>query len=137
VAETVFRAYLGYHCSVATQTSHVALNAKAPEPAQVWSKSVSNEGHFTLLSQTVFRPYLDNHGIGANQTSLVALSTGDLQTVQVWYKSVRKEGYLTLVAGTPSRHHLDFHCIVATKNVTRGTPSTRTRTTAYLVEIGR
>jgi hypothetical protein len=43
----------------ATQASLVSLHAHALQTMQVWWKSVSKEGHFTLAAQTTFRPYLD------------------------------------------------------------------------------
>jgi hypothetical protein len=44
-----------------TETSHVELAAHALQAVEVWSKSVSNEGHFTREIGTVFGPYLASH----------------------------------------------------------------------------
>jgi hypothetical protein len=55
--------------------SHVALIEHELQPAQVWSKLVSKEGHFILVAETVFRQYLNYHCIGTNKTSFVTLPT--------------------------------------------------------------
>jgi hypothetical protein len=56
-----------------TQSPLVSLLSDGLERAQVWSKSVTNEGHFTLVAETAFCPYLGYHYTGATQTSYVLL----------------------------------------------------------------
>jgi hypothetical protein len=41
--------------------SKVALPIDAPETLKVWSKSVPNEGYFTLETERVSRHYLASH----------------------------------------------------------------------------
>jgi hypothetical protein len=62
--ERKFFVRLATHCSGVTHTSHLALPTHALQSMLVWSKSVSNEGHFTLVAETVFRPYLASHFSG-------------------------------------------------------------------------
>jgi hypothetical protein len=63
---------------------------------QVFSKSVCNEGHFTLRAERVFPPYLASHCSRVSETSIMVLAGHGLPAVQVWPKSVNNEVHFTL-----------------------------------------
>jgi hypothetical protein len=102
--------YLAWHCSGATETSHLPLPVQALKSVQVWSKLVSNEGHFTVKAETVFRPYLASHCRGLTVVPHLPFSAHALQTFQVWSKSVSNEGHFSFDAGTVFRPYLISHC---------------------------
>jgi hypothetical protein len=68
----VLRPYLTWHCIGITEAPYVALIAYVLEAVQVWSKTVSNEGHFTHEEEPLFRPYLPSHCSGMSEISHVA-----------------------------------------------------------------
>jgi hypothetical protein len=65
------------------ETSDVALPPDALQVVQVWSKSVSNEGHFTREAETVFRPYLASRWSGVSEKTQIALPALALQAQDV------------------------------------------------------
>jgi hypothetical protein len=70
----------------------------AVQAVQVWSKSISNEGHLTLEAETFFRPSLPSHCSGLNETSYVSLLVHPLQAVLVSSKLVIYEWHFILEA---------------------------------------
>jgi hypothetical protein len=70
-------------CSWVTQTSNTSLYLHAPLLLLVWSKSVSNEGQFTLEAETVFRRYVASHFSWVTETANIALPPHVAQTMQV------------------------------------------------------
>jgi hypothetical protein len=88
LAQTVFRPYLLYHCIERIQTSYIALPKYPLQIAQVWSQSVCNEGHFTLVSETVFLPQLTLLCSGITVSSYVALTSQALQTLEILSKYI-------------------------------------------------
>jgi hypothetical protein len=93
VKPKVFHPNLGSHCSGVTETSHLAPTVHSLQAVQVWSKSVINEGNFTLEAETVFPLCLASHCSGLTDTAYHPLLARGLQAVQVWSKSVSNEGY--------------------------------------------
>jgi hypothetical protein len=67
---------------------------------QVWSKSGSNEGQFTLEAETIFRPYLASHCSGLTLKSEMILPRHAPDPMQDWFISVSKEDHFTLEAKT-------------------------------------
>jgi hypothetical protein len=67
-AEAIFRPSLASHCSGVTETAHLAHPTHALEALQVWSKSVSNETHFTYDAEVIFHPYLASHSSWVTET---------------------------------------------------------------------
>jgi hypothetical protein len=86
------------------------LNAHGTQAAQVWSKSVSNKGHFTLEAETVSAPYIDWHCCGVIETPHRAIPALGLQAEEVWSTSVSKKGHFTLEAETAFHPFLSSHC---------------------------
>jgi hypothetical protein len=86
-----------------TQPLQVLRPPHAPQPVQVWSKSCSKEGHFTLEAETVIRPYHARHCCRVTQTSHVVLPPNAPELLQVLSKSVRNKGHFTLEAGAVFR----------------------------------
>jgi hypothetical protein len=78
-----------------TDRAHRVLPPHAVQAVQVWWKSASNEGQFTLEADIFSRPYLAWQCSGVTETEHVAHPTHRLQAVQVWSKSVSNEGQLT------------------------------------------
>jgi hypothetical protein len=77
------------------QSPNVALCTNAPQPTEVWSKSGSKEGHFTLEVKTIFRLYLASHCSWMIHASNVAFSLHAPYPTEVWSKSGSKEGHFT------------------------------------------
>jgi hypothetical protein len=100
VAERVYRPNLARRCNGVTGTSLMPLSTHALQSLQVWSKLVSNEGHFILDAETVFRPCAASHSSGVTETANRAFPACVVQALQVWSKSVRKEGHFILQAET-------------------------------------
>jgi hypothetical protein len=88
----------------------VALPTHALQLAQVWSKSVSNEGHFNLMPKEFFVPISTTTVLRRRirHTSYV------LQLAQVCSKWVSNEGHFTLDAQRVFCSYIDYHCIAAT-----------------------
>jgi hypothetical protein len=86
-----------------TEKSHVALPTYASQSLQIWLKSVSKEGHFTVVAERVFRPYLTSYFSMVTQTTYLALPAHAPQLVQVWSKLVNNQGHFTVEAETDSR----------------------------------
>jgi hypothetical protein len=86
-----------------TENSHLALFTHALQAWQLWTQSVSSEGHFTLETESVFRPYLASHYSGVTQTSNMAVPPHAPQPVEGWSKSGSNEGHFTLEAETVFR----------------------------------
>jgi hypothetical protein len=76
----------------------MALRPPSPQPLQVWSKSGSNEGHFTLQAKTVFCLSLASQSSEVTQTSHVAHPPHAVQQLQVLYNLSSNEGRSTLEA---------------------------------------
>jgi hypothetical protein len=77
-------------------TALCALPALSLEPLPVWSKSVTNEVHFTFYANTVSRPYLSSHCTEVTEILNVVLSSHELQVMHVSSISVSNEGHFTL-----------------------------------------
>jgi hypothetical protein len=92
---TVFRPCLASHCSGETETSYLALRADTLQIVKVWSKPVSNEGHFSLEAERLFRLYFTSYFSGVTETSHLALRTHSIPAVEVCSKSVGNEGHFT------------------------------------------
>jgi hypothetical protein len=71
-----------------------ALQENALQPADVWTKSVRNKGHFTLETWTVFPPYLASHWSHDTDTAHPALQEYALHWKWVWFKYVSNEALL-------------------------------------------
>jgi hypothetical protein len=76
---------------------------------QVWSKSISNEGQFTVAAEIFFRPYLAKHYGRVAETSHAALKSDGPQGVAIWLKPGRSERHFTLEAETVFRPYLPSH----------------------------
>jgi hypothetical protein len=74
--------------------SHFDLTIKVLEADPVGSKSVSNEGHFTLEDVKVFPTYLPLHISRVTDTLHFDLPTKTLHTLRVCTNSVSNEGHL-------------------------------------------
>jgi hypothetical protein len=96
VRPKLIRHYLAYHCNGVTEKSNVPLATHALQAVEVWSKSMSNEGHYTRKSERFSRPYLASHCTGETKTSHLAIHPHAIQALQVWSKSVGNEGHYTL-----------------------------------------
>jgi hypothetical protein len=75
----------------------------------VCSKSVSNEGHFTLDTKAVFPHYLASHCSEMTEISCLVLPSHPLQVLQVLSKSISKEVHFALNAKPVSRPCLASH----------------------------
>jgi hypothetical protein len=93
---------------------HTWNPAHALQHSQVWWKSVSNDGHFTLVAERVLRPCVDYLSIWANQTSYMRFPAHVLQSAQVWWKSVSNEGHFTVLVQTVFRTYCGYHCMAVT-----------------------
>jgi hypothetical protein len=82
---------------VVAATADPALSARDLQAVEVWSKSVSKEGHF-ILRPKVFSLRLPSYCSGVNETEQYALPPCVLQAVPVWSKSVNNEGHFTVEA---------------------------------------
>jgi hypothetical protein len=78
-----FHPYLPMRCSGVTETWNLALSAHSREGVEVWSKSVFNEGYFTLEKERIFRQYLDFLCRGIPETSNFALPADAPQVRQI------------------------------------------------------
>jgi hypothetical protein len=86
-----------------TGTAHCALLSHTLQLVLVWSKSFSEEGHFTLDDKIASRPYIVPHYSRMTETAHHALLSHTLQPVLVWSKSVNNEEHFTLEAETASQ----------------------------------
>jgi hypothetical protein len=93
-----------------TDTWNVEFPASKLQVAQVWYKSVVNEGHFTLATETALSPYLASYYSGVSETSHVALLAHVLKAVQFWSKSDINEGQFTVETEKVFRPYLSLHC---------------------------
>jgi hypothetical protein len=73
----------------------MAVHGHAPQPLQVFSKSISKEGQFTLASETLFRRYLAWNCSRMRQLSNMAISPNASQPLQDWTTAVNNEVYFT------------------------------------------
>jgi hypothetical protein len=99
-----------------TEARHRGLLARALHEVQVWSKSVSEEGHFTLQADTFSRSYLASYCKGVAEISDRVLCTDRLQAMYIWSRSASKVGHLTLEAGTVFPPCHSSHCREATES---------------------
>jgi hypothetical protein len=91
----VFPPCLALPSSGETNTAHRALLPHPLQTVQVWSKWVSNKGHFTLEDETLFPPCLALPSIGETDTAHSALLPRPLKAVEVWSTSVCNKGHFT------------------------------------------
>jgi hypothetical protein len=66
-----------------TERCYMALLARALRTVQVRTKSLSNEGHFTLEAETVSRSYIPSHCSGGTEICHMALPAHALRAVKV------------------------------------------------------
>jgi hypothetical protein len=104
---------------------------------QVWSLSVSNEGHFTLEAETDNRPYLASHSSEVSETVQVELPALALQAVQDSSKSISNKGHFTLLEEKIFCPCLAWLCsrVIETSNVALPFPCDTS--SEYLFEIGQ
>jgi hypothetical protein len=67
----------------------MALHTHALQLLQGWSKSVSNEGHFTLEAETVFSPYLPSHCSGVTEICHMAIPAQAWTSTASWIEIVQ------------------------------------------------
>jgi predicted transport protein len=103
---TVFRGCLLSCWRRVSDTPHFDMRTKPLKAEKVWSKSISNKGHFTLEDLKVFGTYHPSYSSRVPDASIFDIPPKDLEAQPVWSEWLRNEGHFTLEDATVLRTYL-------------------------------
>jgi hypothetical protein len=87
----------------------MALHSQFPQWVEVWSKSGTNEGQFTLVAETVLRRSIASHFSWVTQASRVGIPPHAPKPLRIWSKS-GSNGHFPLEVERVFPPYLASHC---------------------------